>query len=106
MVLASMRTIHFDIMGFSRTFWDFYVGFGLLLTVFLWFSAILAWQLSGMVKEYPKLVRTLAWPFAISHVAVAVLGWTNFFLAPIVVSSAAACCLVLAAWRSGREQEQ
>jgi hypothetical protein len=101
-VLAFMRTVHFDVMGSSRSFWDFYAGFGLLLTVFLWFSAVLAWQLGGLVREHPRLARTLAWPFALSQVAVAVLGWTNFFLAPIIVSTAVACCLVLAAWLSGR----
>ena len=26
--LGSMQSTHFYIMGFSRTYWDFYVGFG------------------------------------------------------------------------------
>ena len=33
--LGSMRSTHFYIMGFSRTYWDFYVGFGLFVSVFL-----------------------------------------------------------------------
>ena len=31
--LGSMRSTHFYIMGFSRTYWDFYVGFGLIVSV-------------------------------------------------------------------------
>jgi hypothetical protein len=102
MVAAAMRKVHFDILGASRTIWDFYFGFGLLFTVFLLFSAILAWQLGSLVKKSPNPVRTLAWPFAISYAAVAFLCWTNFFLAPAIVSSLIALCLVLAAWQSGR----
>ena len=27
-LIASLQTHHFQIQGFNRTFWDFYVGFG------------------------------------------------------------------------------
>ena len=43
--LGSMRSTHFYIMGFSRTYWDFYVGFGLFVSVFLLLAVVLAWQL-------------------------------------------------------------
>jgi hypothetical protein len=29
-LVASMRTIHFDVQGLSRSYWDFYVGLGSL----------------------------------------------------------------------------
>src|SRR5579863_6342182 len=32
--LSAMRSTHFYIIGFSRTYWDFYVGFGLFVGVF------------------------------------------------------------------------
>jgi hypothetical protein len=35
------------LMGFSRTYWDFYVGFGLFVSVFLLLAVVLAWQLGG-----------------------------------------------------------
>lgn len=50
-LVASMQTLHFDVQGFSRTYWDFYMGFGLFVTVFLLFAAVLAWQLGGLSKE-------------------------------------------------------
>ncbi|HEX2712187.1 MAG TPA: hypothetical protein VHM88_08195, partial [Candidatus Acidoferrales bacterium] len=50
-LIGSMRTIHFDAQGFSRTYWDFYVGFGLFVSVFLLFAAFLAWQLGGLKPD-------------------------------------------------------
>ncbi|HUH61678.1 MAG TPA: hypothetical protein VLZ50_01725, partial [Terracidiphilus sp.] len=32
-VIQSMRTFHFNATGFDRTYWDFFVGFGLFVTV-------------------------------------------------------------------------
>ena len=42
-LLASMRSIHFDVQGFNRTYWDLYVAAGLGVGVFYLFAAILAW---------------------------------------------------------------
>ena len=47
-LLASMRSIHFDVQGFSRTYWDLFVGAGLFVSVFLLFAAVLTWQLAGL----------------------------------------------------------
>ncbi len=49
--LGSMQSTHFYIMGFSRTYWDFYVGSGLFVSVFLLLGAVLAWQLGGLPPE-------------------------------------------------------
>src|SRR6267378_1288893 len=49
--IGSMRSTHFYIMGFSRTYWDFYVGFGLFVSVFLLLAMVLAWQLGGLPPE-------------------------------------------------------
>jgi len=47
-LLGSMRSIHFDVQGFSRTYWDLFVAAGLSVGVFYLFAAILAWQLGGL----------------------------------------------------------
>lgn len=36
-----MRSIHFDVQGFSRTYWDFFVAAGFSVGVFYLFAA--AW---------------------------------------------------------------
>jgi len=39
--LRPIQSIHFDVLGSSRSYWDFYVGFGLSETVFLLLAAVL-----------------------------------------------------------------
>jgi len=100
--LGSMRSTHFYIMGFSRTYWDVYVGFGLFVSVFLLLAVILAWQLGGLPPESLALMRGTAWVFALCFAAITVLSWKYFFVIPIVFSIVTTVCLIAAAWLSAR----
>jgi hypothetical protein len=100
--LGSMRSTHFFIMGFSRTYWDFYVGFGLFVSVFLLLAVVLAWQLGSIPPESLALMRGTAWTFALCFAAITVLSWKYFFVIPIVFSIITTVCLIAAAWRSGK----
>lgn len=101
-LLASMRSIHFELQGFSVTYWNFFVGFGLLFTVFLLFAAVFAWQLGGLPAETLARMRGTAWALALCFAAVTVLTWRYFFTAPIVFSVLITACLITAAWRSAK----
>ena len=94
--LGSMQSTHFYITGFSRTYWDFYVGFGLFVSVFLLLAAILAWQLGRLPAECLTLLRGTAWAFALCFAAISVLSWKYFFIIPIVFSVAITLCLAAA----------
>jgi hypothetical protein len=100
--LGAVRSSHFKIFGFSRTYWDFYVGFGLIVSVLLLLAAILAWQLGSLPAQTLRLVRPTAWALALCFAAVTVLSWVHFFIIPIAFSGAITVCLVVAAWRSAR----
>jgi hypothetical protein len=100
--LGSVQTTHFSVLGFSRTYWDFYVGFGLFVTVFLLLAAVLAWQLGGLSPESLASLRGTAWMFALCFVGISVLSWKYFFSIPIVFSIVITICLMAAAWRSGK----
>src|SRR5438045_8784431 len=78
--LGSMRSTHFYIMGFSRTYWDFYLGFGLFVSVFLLLALILAWQLRGLPPESMALMRGTAWGFALCLAAITSLRRGYFFV--------------------------
>ena len=78
--------MHFDLMGSSRTYWDFFVCFGLLFSVFLIFSAVLAWQLSGLQGQTLKVMRGSAWALVICFLAVTVLSFRYAFIIPSVFS--------------------
>jgi hypothetical protein len=101
-LISSMRSIHFDCQGFSRTYWDFYVGFGLFVTVLLLFAAVLAWQLSGLPAGTLALMRGTAWALALCFLAVAILSWRYFFIVPLVFSIVITVCLIAAAWLSAK----
>jgi hypothetical protein len=100
--LGSMRSTHFYVMGFSRTYWDFYVGFGLFVSVFLLLAVVLAWQLGGLPPESLKHMRGTAWAFALCFAGITVLSWKYFFIIPIVFSIVITLCLTAAAWLSAR----
>ena len=99
-LLASMRSIRFDMQGFSRTYWDLFVGAGLFVSVFLLFATVLAWQLAGLRAETLVVMRGTRWAFALCFVAVTILGWTYFFTLPIVFLTLITLCLITAAWLS------
>jgi hypothetical protein len=101
-LLGSMRSIHFDVQGFSRTYWDFFSAFGLFFSVFLLFAAVLAWLLAGLPVETLARVRSIAWALAICFVAVTALCCRYAFTAPIVFSLVITLCLIAAAWLSAQ----
>ena len=94
-----MRSIHFNDQGFNRTYWDFFVGLGLIVTVLYLFAAVFAWQLSRLKAETLAQMRGIAWAFAVCFSAIAILSWRFFFLAPLVLSILITVCLIAAAWR-------
>src|SRR5262249_40595891 len=96
------RSSQFQVLGFTRTYWDFYVGFGLFVSVFLLLAAILAWQLGGLSTQTAPLVRTTAWGLSLLFVALPVPGRAHFFIIPIIFSALIAICLVSATWLSSR----
>jgi hypothetical protein len=98
-----MRSTHFDVFWFSRTYWDFYIGFGLFVTVFLLFAAIVAWQLAGLPAETSGRMRGTAWALAICFAAVTVLSCRYFFIIPIVFSIVITLCLIAAALISAKQ---
>jgi hypothetical protein len=99
-LLVSMRSIHFDVQGFSRTYWDLFVGAGFFVSVFLLFAAVLAWQLAGLPAETLGGLRRTQWALALCFVAVTILSWIYFFTLPIVFLTPITVCLVAAAWLS------
>ncbi len=101
--ITSMRSTHFDIMGFSRTYWDFYVGFGLFVSVFFLLAVVLAWQLGGLPPDSLARMRGTAWAFALCFAAITVLSWKYFFIIPIVFSIVITLCLTAAAWLSAKQ---
>ena len=101
-LLGSMRSIHFDLQGFRRTYWDLFVAAGLSVGVLYLFAAVLAWQLGGLPTDTLAGMRITVWGLALSFAAITVVSWAYLFALPIVMSLVITLCLAAAAWLSAR----
>ena len=87
-VVASMKSLHFDIMGSHRSYWDFFLGDGYTVGVFFLFSAMLAWQFARIPPS-----SATAWAFVATFAAIAIVSLIYLFVVPIVFSTAITICL-------------
>jgi hypothetical protein len=60
-VLDGMNRMHFDFGGASGSWMGFYTGFGSCVSVYLVFSALLAWRLGSAREVEANMVRTFGW---------------------------------------------
>ncbi len=102
-VLDAMQEFHFDIMGSSRTVWDFYRGYEFSITVVFAVLAVLMWQLSNLSRDEPRRVLPLMLTILVCTILLDVLSWTYFFAGPGVMSALISLCLTLAVLTSYRE---
>jgi hypothetical protein len=102
-LLGSMRSIHFDVQGFNRTYWDLFVAAGFSVGVFYLFAAILAWQLGRLPAAILALMRGTMWAFALCFAAITVVSWRYLFILPIAFSIVITLCLTAAAWLSAKQ---
>jgi len=100
--IGALKSTQFQVQGMTRTYWDFFSGFGFFVTVLLFFAAILSFELAGLSKETLRSLGIVTWAFALSFVVITLLTWRYFFLAPLVFSSLVALCLLMAAWSAAR----
>jgi hypothetical protein len=102
-LLGSMRSIHFEVQGFNRTYWDLFEAAGFSVGVFYFFAAILAWQLGGLPPATLALMRGIAWAFALCFAAITLVSWRYLFILPIAFSIVITLCLTAAAWLSAKQ---
>ena len=101
--VTAMKANQFLLMGATRSYWSFYMGMGLAVTVFLTVAAVVFWQLSSLAKTESGRLRPIYWAFLLAFVAMAVLSYAYFFLAPVVVELAIAACFAMAIFASRRQ---
>ena len=95
-VFDAMTRVHFPVMGFNRSYGDFYRGFGLFVSVEFVLLAVIALQVGAVGRRDPRQALPLAWTLEAGCVATAVLSWLYFFAAPIVMSIVAVVCSTVA----------
>jgi hypothetical protein len=94
--VAAMKSNPFIAMGNLRTFWDFYMGLGLSVTVFLTLEAIVFWMLASLVRTEGHRLRPVIVVFAMGYFAPAVNSFRFFFFGPVIAEVIIAVCLIAA----------
>src|SRR5579864_6577553 len=94
--VQAMKMNQFLLMGLTRSYWDFYRGLGLAVTIFLTAEAVLFWQLGSLAKKDARRVRPILATFLVAYAALAVNSYTYIFLAPVIMEIVIAACLGLA----------
>jgi hypothetical protein len=95
-VFAAMQEFRFPIMGFERTYWDFFRGFALIISVLFVLMAAIAWQVGTLSKQSRRLALPMAITLLIGCVGLFILSWIFFFGAPIVNSALCVVCSTVA----------
>ena len=95
-VFETMQRVHFPVMGFDRSYGDFYRGFGLFVSVEFVLLAVLALQVGAISRVNARTALPLAITLEAACIATAILSWRFFFAAPIVFSLVAVLCSTIA----------
>lgn len=93
---ALMKANHFPALGAIRSYWEFYRGMGLAVSIFLIIEGIVFWQLASLSKTNGSRLRPILAAFLVGYVAMAVNSYLYFFLAPVIVELLIAACLGVA----------
>jgi hypothetical protein len=101
-VLAAMKTVHFDFHGSTRTFYEIFFAYGLIVAMFLLSSAVVAWRLAAIDPRHSPDAELLAWWLFAVGLGTAGLAWNYFFIGPAVITTLATACLGVGALRMSR----
>ena len=85
-VLQAMRTVRFDTMGANRSYFDFYLGFGYLLSVTQVMQAVLLWQLATLARTDPLRARPMITVIALAVAVCGIIAYRFIFPMPALFS--------------------
>src|SRR5215471_5564280 len=95
-VLRQMTAVRFDTKGVSRTYLDFFMGFGWSLSIVMLLQTVLLWQLSSLARTNATAVRPMIAVFVIATLATGIIAWRFICPVPALFSAALVIALVVA----------
>lgn len=93
---TAMKANQFLALGQMRSFWEFYRGMGLAVSIFLTAEGIIFWLLGSLAKSDAARLRPVLAMFVLAYFAMSVNSYLYFFSAPVIVEILIALCLVAA----------
>jgi D-alanyl-lipoteichoic acid acyltransferase DltB (MBOAT superfamily) len=96
-VISGMQQYRVPVMGFLRSYWEFYRGFSITISVLLAALMVFAWQVASLSRRNPQEARPFADTLLAACVANAIVSFSYFFTAPMVTSTLAVVCAAIGA---------
>jgi len=94
--VAAMRVNTFPLMGHMRSFWDFYRGMGIGVSISLTMEGVALWLLGSLANRDAARLRPILATFAAGYLALSVNSYTYFFLGPVIAEILIVACLLFA----------
>jgi hypothetical protein len=94
--MATMKANQFLVFGSTRTYFDFFRGLGLGITIVLTAEAIVFWQLGTLAKTDAVRLRPILATFLVAYLVFAVNSYAYFFFLPVIVETLIASCMGMA----------
>jgi len=92
--VLAMKSNQFLVTGLNRSYWDFFIGFGLAITIFLAAEGLVFWLLGNLVKIHGAPLRPILWVLFGGYSALAIDAALLFFPPPLIGDSLIALCLL------------
>jgi len=92
--VAAMKANRFQLMGNPRSYWDFYMGLGLGITISLTADAIVFWLLASLARTESARLRPVLLVFALAYLGIAIDSYRFFFIGPVIGGVLIVICLV------------
>jgi hypothetical protein len=96
MVVDAMKSYRFNAMGFERSYFDFYLGFGWVLAVYMLAQALVLWNLAALARSAAARIRAIIGIFCLANLGATILEGRFLFTVPLVVTGLITLCLALA----------
>lgn len=104
LVVVGMRNARFPIMGVERSLYDFYFGFGILLSVLLVLAGLVSLELAKLASSARDSAVRLGLGHTVCLALTCSLSIVYFFPAPTIISGLAALCTGAATARIHRDR--
>jgi hypothetical protein len=101
-VVTGMKAVHVVAQGADCTWYGFYRGFGIFVSLFFVFSLLVAWHVGGKTLEHRVALLPVTWALFASYAASIVTALVYFFPMPIIFSTAVTLLLGVACMRDQR----
>jgi hypothetical protein len=96
-LVDSMKSVAFEFMGERSTYWNLYLGWGILVGVLLLTLAIILWFLSDLTHLAPRSTGIISGVISASSLVGAYISFRFFYIPPFLFDVAICVILLTAA---------